>query len=156
LGPGPRYSELARRERSRWPYEAIRQSAALTWVSIARDANGLPTFYANCAGREFCWRFIDKAGARVELDFAFAELDNWQRLEAGLRGFADRLIVPSPGKNAAATAPNRSTAEIASWRQPRNRAVADIVGVEIMWRGLYRIARQRRAVASSKLRMLLQ
>ncbi len=92
------------------PYDAIRQSAGSTWVSIARDADGLPTFYAMCAGRVFCSRFIDKAGARVELDFAFAELHNWQRLEAGLRGFADRLIVPSPGKNGAATAPNRGTA----------------------------------------------
>jgi hypothetical protein len=92
------------------PYEAIRQSAAATWVSIARDADGLPTFYAICAGHHFCWRFIEKAGARVRLDFPFAELDNWQRLDAGLRGFADRLIVPSPSKNGAITAPNRSTA----------------------------------------------
>jgi hypothetical protein len=92
------------------PYEAIRQSAAATWVSIARDADGLPTFYAICAARVFCWRFIEKAGARVRLDFPFAELDNWQRLEAGLRGFLDRLIVPSPSKNGAITAPNRSTA----------------------------------------------
>jgi hypothetical protein len=92
------------------PYEAIRQSAAVTWVSIARDADGLPTFYAICAARVFCWRFIEKAGALVRLDFPFAELDNWQRLETGLRGFADRLILPSPSKNGAATAPNRSTA----------------------------------------------
>jgi hypothetical protein len=80
------------------PYEAIRQSAAATWVSIARDADGLPTFHADCPGRVVCSRFIEKAGARIELDFPFAELDNWQRLETGLRGFADRLILPSPSQ----------------------------------------------------------
>jgi hypothetical protein len=92
------------------PYGAIRQSAGFTWVSIAREADGLPTFYTHCAGRASCSRVIDKAGARIRLDFPFAELDNWQRLEAGLHGFADRLILPSPRKNGAATPPNRSTA----------------------------------------------
>lgn len=75
------------------PYAAIRQSAAMTWVSITRDAEGLPLFYTHC-GFQSCWRFIEHAGATVRLDFAFSELNDWQRIEARLHAFAEDLIKP--------------------------------------------------------------
>jgi hypothetical protein len=77
------------------PYSAIRQSAGMTWVSIARDADGLPSFYTSC-NFQSCWRFIEHAGATVRLDFAFSELSNWQRIEARLHSFAEHLIKPAP------------------------------------------------------------
>jgi hypothetical protein len=96
------------------------------WSTPPRDAG--PGFSCGDDGHfglEYCWdpaRYTPSwpvanvhdvpydAIRQSRIDFAFTELDHWQRLEAGLRGFADRLIVPSTGKNGAATAPNRGTA----------------------------------------------
>jgi hypothetical protein len=74
-------------------YPAIRDASALVWVSTAHDANGRPTFVADCAGEQ-CRRNIERDGARLEITFSVQELDNWQRFDARLHEFAARLIEP--------------------------------------------------------------
>jgi hypothetical protein len=68
-------------------------SAATAWVSVTRDPDGLPLFYTTC-NSDSCKRFIETAGATIEIEFPFSSLKNWQRIEAGLHEFAKRLIEP--------------------------------------------------------------
>jgi hypothetical protein len=76
------------------PYAAIRLAADHAWISKARGNDGLPLFYTRC-NFVFCTRFINYAGAAIELSFPFSELDNWQRIEVRLHAFAEDLIKPT-------------------------------------------------------------
>jgi hypothetical protein len=79
----------------RWvPYAAIRVAAGQMWVSTARGADGLPSFYAGC-NYQSCSRLIEHAGAAVRLKFEYSALDNWQQIEARLHVFAEGLIKPA-------------------------------------------------------------
>ena len=75
------------------PYTAMHISAATTWVSLTRDSDDLPLFYTTC-NSDSCKRFIETAGATIELEFPFSALKNWQRIEARLQEFAKRLVEP--------------------------------------------------------------
>jgi hypothetical protein len=76
------------------PYEAIRLAADHAWISKARGGDGLPLFYTRC-NSAFCTRYVDYAGAAIELSFPFSELNNWRRIEARLHAFAEKLIKPT-------------------------------------------------------------
>jgi hypothetical protein len=71
-------------------YPALRDAAAYTWISRSFDAGGHPNFVASCAGT-MCIRNIERRGARLQVTFHVQELDDWQRFDAGLRSFAERL-----------------------------------------------------------------
>ena len=75
-------------------YPAIKQSTASTWISKKLDAEGHPVFVATC-GSGLCERDIERAGAKLQVTFHARELDDWERLDAGLRAFAERLVQPT-------------------------------------------------------------
>jgi hypothetical protein len=72
-------------------YPAIKQAAASTWISKTLDADGHPVFVTTCAV-DLCERTIEWGGARLQVTFHVRELDDWERFDAGLQVFAERLV----------------------------------------------------------------
>ena len=72
-------------------YSSLKEASAFVWVSTSYNSGGFPTFVADCTTVQ-CISGLEQEGARIEVTFASAELDNWQRFNIGLRDFAARLI----------------------------------------------------------------